>query len=232
MSAPRRVVQFWAADVPSETARMLSALIRRFVRESGQCRMVLAGGRTPAAIYRMLAEAHEVPWDKVEIFIGDERCVPPTDGDSNFRMIDASLLSLVAVRPDQVHRLRGEIGSHAAAAEYDALIDALPAMKFDIVLTGVGADGHTASLFPGDPSVRLATSWAVASTAPAPFVVAERVGMTLRALNATRVMIVLCTGAEKLPVRTRILSGASDARDLPAAMLAGHEQTLWIVDPA
>jgi 6-phosphogluconolactonase len=232
MSAPRRVVQFWAAEFASETARLIASLVRRFVREHGQCRIVLAGGRTPAAIYRLLAEAPDMPWDKVHVYVGDERCVPPTDGDSNFRMIDASLLSLVPLPPSNTHRLRGEIGAQAAAVEYDALIDALPALKFDIVLTGVGADGHTASLFPGDATISTDTRWAAATTAPPPFAVTERVTLTLRALNATRVMIVLCAGSEKLPVRTRILSKAADAATLPASLVAGLEQTLWIVDPA
>jgi 6-phosphogluconolactonase len=226
----RQVLEFHASEYAAQVADLLATGIRATVAAHGRCRIVLAGGRTPASVYRALALYDPMPWAEVTAFIGDERCVPPDDTDSNYRMIAETLLSQVPIPAAQVHRLRGEIDAERSAAEYDAIVGALDAPAFDIVLSGVGADGHTASLFPGDPSVSDATAWAAAATAPAPFAVAARVTLTLRALNSTRVQIVLCRGADKLPVRSAILGDDPTARILPAALLRGLDATLWLVD--
>lgn len=216
----------------ARVAAVLADAIRAAVTARGKCRIVLAGGRTPAAVYRVLAADAMVPWAQVSAFIGDERCVPPDHAESNYRMIDETLLRHVAIHEARIFRLRGELGGVAAAAEYDALLDALPGTpKFDIVMSGVGADGHTASLFPGDPAVESAPGWAMAAVAPAPFAVSDRAGLTLRALNSTRLQLVLCTSDDKQPVRRRILGNAPDAASLPAARVSGTERTLWIIDP-
>ncbi len=226
----RQVLEFHASSYATAVADLLAAGIRASVAAYGRCRIALAGGRTPAAVYRALAAYDQMPWSQVHVFVGDERCVPPDHADSNYRMLEETLLSQVPIPSSQVHRLRGEIDASASVAEYDALVAALDEPKFDIVLSGVGADGHTASLFPGDPTVSLTDRWAVTAIAPAPFAVVERVTLTLRALNSTRVQMVLCTGFEKLPVRTAILSDAPTARTLPAALLRGRDTTLWLVD--
>ncbi len=230
--APREVLEFEVVSYAEQTATMLEWVIRDAVLARGVCRAVLAGGRTPAAVYRTLAKRPDIPWGNVEVYIGDERCVPPTHADSNYRMIAETLLDQVAIPEAQVHRLRGELGAVQAAAEYEALIDPLPMPKFDLVLTGVGADGHTASLFPGDSRVSSSTAWAMDAVAPAEFAVAERVGLTLRALCASRVLVVLCTGADKRAIRTAILDGTPHGRALPAALVSGLERTVWVVDPA
>ncbi|MES3033479.1 MAG: 6-phosphogluconolactonase [Gemmatimonadota bacterium] len=230
--APREVLVVEATAFASTTAALLGDAIRSAVEARGRCRIVLAGGRTPAAVYRVLAADATMPWAQVVAFIGDERCVPPDHAESNYRMIAETLLHVVPIPGDQVFRLRGELGADAAAAEYDVMLDALAgAPKFDIVLSGVGADGHTASLFPGDPRVDNAAGWAMAAVAPAPFAISERVGLTLRALNDTRLQLVLCTSDDKKPVRRRILGGEADAMALPAALLSGVDRTVWIIDP-
>jgi 6-phosphogluconolactonase len=213
-------------------AALLADAMRTAVTMRGKCRIVLAGGRTPAAVYRVLASDPTIPWGQVSAFIGDERCVPPDHAESNFRMIDETLLQHVAMDASRIFRLRGELGGAAAAAEYDRLLDALPGTpKFDIVISGVGADGHTASLFPGDPLVDSAPGWAMAAVAPAPFAVSDRAGLTRRALNSTRLQVVLCTADDKKPVRRLILSDAPAAARLPATWLSGTERTVWVVDP-
>ncbi|MCC7055542.1 MAG: 6-phosphogluconolactonase [Gemmatimonadaceae bacterium] len=232
LGARREVLVLPPEDFARDTATLLAGIIAGVTGESGRrCRIVLAGGRTPAVVYRELATRAAVRWDLVEAYIGDERCVPPDHADSNFRMIDEMLLSQVPIPPWQIHRLRGERGSAAAAAEYDALLAPLPEPKFDLVLSGVGADGHTNSLFPGDARITTEPHWAMPAVAPPAFAVAERVGLSLRALNSTRAQVVLCTGADKRDVRARILRGDPDAAELPAAMLSGTARTLWIVDP-
>ena len=230
--APREVLTVAADAFSATTAALIGDALRAAVSARGKCRIVLAGGRTPAAVYRVLAADATVPWGQVSAFIGDERCVPPDHAESNYAMINDTLLSVVTMEEDRIFRLRGELGGAAAAAEYDAMLDALGGEpKFDIVLSGMGADGHTASLFPGDPMVDQATGWAMPSVAPPPFAISDRVGLTLRALNESRLQVVLCTGDDKKPVRQRILSGAADAAMLPAARLSGTERTVWVVDP-
>ena len=229
--AVREVLIVEADEFAGWTARVIEDCIATSVQSRGACHLVLAGGRTPAQVYRVLAQRADVPWVQVHVYIGDERCVPPTHADSNYRMIAETLLSVVPIPAAQIHRLRGELGGIVAAAEYQALLDPMPEPKFDFVLNGVGADGHTASLFPGDARVSTAQAWAMSSVAPPAFAVPERVGLTMRALRSTRVSVVLCTGAEKHAVRTAILSADPAAQSLPAAMLHGIERTLWIVDP-
>ena len=229
--AVREVLTLDADEFAGWTTRVIEDAIQTAVTARGVCRIVLAGGRTPAQVYRVLAQHADVRWTHVEVFIGDERCVPPTHADSNYRMIAETLLSLVQIPAAQIHRLRGEIGADAAAAEYQALLDPLAEPKFDFVLNGMGADGHTASLFPGDDRVATSRAWAMAAVSPPQFAVSERVGLTLRALCSTRVACVLCTGEEKQAVRSAILSGDAAAQSLPVARVRGLDRTLWIVDP-
>ncbi len=229
--AAREVLTLDPAEFADWTARVIEDAIATAVAARGVCRIVLAGGRTPAQVYRVLAAHDGIPWAHVEVFIGDERCVPPTHVDSNYRMIADTLLDRVPIPPAQIHRLRGEVDGATAAAEYQSLLEPLPEPKFDFVLTGIGADGHTASLFPGDARVTTEMAWAMTAVSPPDFAVRERVGLSLRALCSARVVCVLCTGAEKHPVRAAILSGDSAAQLLPAALVHGTERTLWIVDP-
>lgn len=229
--AVREVLIVEADEFAGWAARVIEDSVHDSVQARGVCHLVLAGGRTPAEVYRVLAQRDGVPWAQVHVYIGDERCVPPTHADSNYRMIDETLLSVVPIPEAQIHRLRGELGGVAAAAEYQTLLDPLAEPKFDFVLNGMGADGHTASLFPGDARLLTARAWAMAAVAPPAFAVPERVGLTMRALRSTRVSVVLCTGAEKHAVRTAILAGDAAAQLLPVAMLHGIERTLWIVDP-
>ena len=230
-SSAREVLVIAPADFARRTAAMIAWSISTSVHLRGRCRLVCAGGRTPAQVYRVLATLPHVPWEFVEVFIGDERCVAPTDAESNYGMIAESLLRTLKIPAQQIHRLRGDAGASVAAAEYNALLGDLPEPKFDLVISGVGADGHTASLFPDDARLATETAWAITATAPPAFAIAERVGLSLRALNSTRYQLVLCVGTEKRAVRTRILAGDADAQRLPAAQLRGHERTFWIVDP-
>ncbi|MCA1585157.1 MAG: 6-phosphogluconolactonase, partial [Acidobacteria bacterium] len=150
-----------------ELARMGASLVReeawRAVDVQGVFRVVLAGGETPRALYARLAEPpfRDVPWERTQVFWGDERHVGPSDTDSNYRMAVEALLSRVPVNPSNVFRIRGEKpDAELAAREYDATIRHVCALqagewpRFDLVLLGLGTDGHTASLFPGSPALQ------------------------------------------------------------------------------
>ena len=232
ISNPRRVYQFTTAEFAHSTADYLQVQVRFAIQQYGECRIVLAGGRTPAEVYRALSTKREVDWSKVHVFVGDERCVSPDHADSNYRMLAENLLSRVSVPARQIHRLRGEIEPSEAATAYDALIASLDEPKFHVVLNGIGADGHTASLFPGDQTIVSERAWAVTARAPAQFAVEQRLTLTMRALNSTKLSITFCTGADKRTVRDMILALPDGSPLLPASLLRGLDQSWWFVDDA
>lgn len=184
--------------------------------------VVLAGGRTPLRAYEIVAaEAESAAWSRVHLWWGDERCVPPGHADSNFRAAEERLIRHVAIPADNVHRILGEDPPAQAAAVYDL---ATEGRSFDLVLLGMGKDGHTLSLFPGDPACDERTRRVVASRAPvAPH---DRVTMTFPALAAARRIVFAVAGSDKRPSLRRVLAGDVS---LPAARVA---RAVWIVDAA
>lgn len=176
-------------------------------------RLVLAGGSTPRACYERLARM-TLPWGRVSVFFGDERCVPPSDAESNYELARRALLQHVA--PASVHRMAAELGPAEGAARYEALIAAAP---LDLVLLGIGPDGHTASLFPGNAALGASTYVAPVFGAPKP--PPERVTLTFRALAEARRVIVLVSGADKADAVRR-----ARAAEVPAGRIAGAE---WLV---
>jgi 6-phosphogluconolactonase len=204
----------------------------------GRFTLALSGGRTPRILYEMLASsdyAGLIPWYGTYIFWSDERCVPPEARESNYRLAEDALLQHVPVPTSHVFRVRGELQPEAAAAAYDRVLHAffearlgLNAPHFDVILLGMGDDGHTASLFPGSPALDMHETWAAPSHAPNP--PHGRVTLTYPALNAARSLIVLATGADKRDAVFRILS---EGADLPAGRLAPTRgEQRWILDQA
>jgi 6-phosphogluconolactonase len=181
--------------------------------------VALAGGRTPRTLYTLLAtKAYD--WSAVEVFFGDERCVPPDHPASNFRMAHETLLSKVAAR---VHRMPGET-CDAPAYEHELrriLGQDLPAL--DLVFLGIGADGHTASLFPGDPALEETRRLVVSVARPDH----RRLTLTLPVLCAARLAVFLVSGEEKRDALRRVLAG----ENLPAARVAAR-RVVVIADPA
>ena len=208
--------EFQVLATPEDVARAAADQIVAAL--DGEARtLVLAGGNTPKRCYELLAGG-EVKWGRVTVLFGDERCVPPDDPDSNFRMARESLLDRVA--PATVHRIAGELGPDEAAAAYDRIVGALAPL--DVVLLGAGEDGHTASLFPGHPELQ-ARGWAVGvRSAPKP--PPERVSLTLPALQGARHVIVLATGSGKADAVAKARRG-----EVPSGMIAG---ALWLIDRA
>lgn len=232
----RQVQVFPDLAALSKTAadRVITA-IAPAIRRRGRFSIVLAGGSTPKALYTLLAtDAKAVDWANVHIFFGDERCVGPTDKDSNFRTATESLLSRVPIVHDNVRRIRGEFGAAPAAAEYDQLIKAYLAehVAFDLVLLGVGPDGHTASLFPGHDFAGDAPHRAVAAVAPAGFAVSDRVTLTVGALAAARETRVLAAGSDKAAIIARAAAEKSaPVQDLPIARVwASSSNFNWMLD--
>lgn len=232
-----RIVLPTPADVAARAAALVAEAARVAVATRGRFVVALAGGSTPRATYARLArDASLHTWGATHVWFGDERCVPPDDPDSNYRMAHEALLAHVPVPAEQVLRIEGERAPDDAAARYDALLAGEAARDagaplFDLVLLGVGPDGHTASLFPGTAALDERERWAVA--VPAPTAVGPhvpRVTLTCRALASARAVVVLAAGAEKRDAVRAALGGGGDVP--PAGRVRGRERTVWLLDEA
>jgi 6-phosphogluconolactonase len=213
-----------SSELPARAAELIARLIREAARSSELAVSVaLAGGSTPRAMHERLALVPGVPWERVAIFFGDERCVPPDSPDSNFRMARESLLDRVPIAPEQVHRMRGEVSDRELAArDYEAVLPA----ELDILILGIGEDGHTLSLFPGADSLEERERRVMAVVGPKP--PPERLTLTARAVGAARNVVMLASGAGKAGPVQRALEGEWSPRETPAQLArAGY----WFVDP-
>lgn len=213
----------WRTETDAETvAATAAADLARLLEESdGPFHLALAGGRTPERLYRRLATM-ALPWDRLHIWFGDERAVPPDDPDSNERMSREALLDHVPIPREHIHAMRPAVPTmrHDAARyrhELDEWVpqDAAGQPVLDLVLLGLGADGHTASLFPGTCALHEEQRSVVANYAPK--LRAWRLTLTYPALNAARRVWLLATGAEKAGAVARLRAGDTSA---PAARLA------------
>ncbi|MGH7391947.1 MAG: 6-phosphogluconolactonase, partial [Candidatus Rokuibacteriota bacterium] len=205
----------------------------------GRFTVALAGGSTPRLMYRRLAEPawrSRVAWDRVEVFWGDERAVPPDHADSNYHMAATALLERVPVPSGRVHRIRAEAADLAGAArEYQAEIARVfgvhadgPPPAFDLILLGMGADGHTASLFPGTVGLDERRRWVVSHHVPS--MRTERVSLTLPVINRAREIRFLVTGEDKA-ARLREALGPPSGTPLPAQRVAPEAGRLvWLAD--
>ena len=213
---------------------------RAAVAARGRFAVALAGGSTPRATYRRLAQpplAAQMPWDRTLVFFGDERGVPPTHADSNYGMAHSALLAHVPIQPERVFRIRGEDPDpDAVAADYArVLAEALGVRRgetprLDLVLLGLGIDGHTASLFPGSPVLK-ETFRTVAAVHAAAASVPQRFTLTYPVLNAAACVIYIVSGAEKAKVVKAAL--ADSTTTVPAAMVRPSDgRLLWILDRA
>ena len=197
------------ADFAADAARHILKLGHSAIAERGLFRLALAGGNTPAVVYAAMDPAF--PWDKTQITFSDERCVPPDDKDSNYGMARASLLTRVPIPEGNVFRLRGEIDPGEAAAEYEAKLRAV-ATRFgeshyahDVLLLGLGPDGHTASLFPGSPALEVTDRDVIPATGPKP--PPQRLTFTFPLINAARRVIFLVNDRSKQPVIDEVQAG-------------------------
>ena len=224
-------------------AERFVAAAGRAVAESGRFRVALSGGSTPGGLYRLLASnefARRMDWSRIHVFWCDERCVPPDDPASNYRMAREALLDPLAVPSENIHRIRGEADPSAAAVEYERSLRSFfraPAgpppltagARFDLILLGIGANGHTASLFPGQAAVFERERWVAAEYVPA--VSMWRVTMTPDLINAAAEIWFLVSGREKAATLRRVLHGPYDPGNLPAQIIAPRAGSLvWLLD--
>ena len=193
------------------------------VRARGRFVAAISGGKTPLPVYALLAAEPGLPWRETELFLADERCVPEGHPDSN---LGAAREALLAHVPARAHPVAVEREPEEAARAYDAELGA--AGPLDLVLLGIGADGHTASLFPGSPALLVRDRLAVAARAPAGLPGPWRVTLTFAALDAARRVVFLVEGAAKRATVARVLAGD----DLPAAKVRAAEVLLLVTRDA
>lgn len=223
------------ADTASELVQAVAEAIAHGVSDA-LCRqerfsLVLSGGNTPRALYRLLADAYQtrVDWRRVHLFWGDERYVPHDDPASNFRMARETLIDPLGIPPENVHPMPTNAPSPDEAARlYEQELRAFfgQSTRFDLILLGMGADGHTASLFPGTPALKEHRRWVTVGEAPVEPRV--RLTLTLPVLNAARVVYFLVTGADKAEMVRRILV---EREPFPAALVSPKEgELVWWLD--
>jgi 6-phosphogluconolactonase len=224
-----------AAALAREAAERLAGLAREAVTSRDRFTAVLSGGSTPAGLFRLLAEEPyrtQIPWAKVHLFWADERCVPPDDPGSNYWLAKENLLKRITIPPENVHRVQAELEPRTAAHLYELTLQDFfcgPRPRFDLVLLGVGEDGHTASLFPGSPLLAETEHLVAPAEASYQDRPAQRVTLTLPALNTARQILFLVAGSAKAQIVHAVLEGP--AGRLPAQRVqptAG--QLTWLLD--
>jgi 6-phosphogluconolactonase len=212
------------------------------VNEKGSFSVTLAGGSTPKTLYDLLVNdpvlRAQVPWDKMQVFFGDERHVGPDHPDSNFRMATEAMIAKSPLKPQQVTRIRGEYpDAEQAAREYEQAIRSSFKLadgqfpRFDLVLLGMGSEGHTASLFPGTRALREKQRIAVSNWVGK--LLTDRITLTAPAINNAAHVIFMVTGADKAPALTAVLERVYEPEQLPAQLIRPTNGTLlWLVDTA
>ncbi|HEY3569369.1 MAG TPA: 6-phosphogluconolactonase [Thermoanaerobaculia bacterium] len=224
------------SELMRATAEEIVLAARQAADDHGRFTWALAGGSTPRAVYELLASdfyRERMPWSAIHFFWGDERHVPPDHPDSNYRMAREAMLDRVPVPAENVHRIPAEEpDAQRAAAEYESVLRVSFSLssgewpRFDLILLGLGKDGHTASLFPGGDAVRESQRLVVA-----PWVEAQktfRITLTPPVLNHARRAMFLVSGEEKAEALHAVLEGAREPERYPAQIVEGNR--LWMVD--
>ena len=230
------------AALAKEAAERCAHIAQEAVARAGRFTIALSGGSTPKLLYSLLAAepySTSLPWRKTHVFWGDERAVPPGDHNSNFGMAKATLLDRVPIPADRVHRMQAERDDlDLMAREYEAEIarsfgvpPGAEPPAFDLILLGLGSDGHTASLFPHTQAIRENARWVVRNHVPT--LKTDRVTLTAPILNRGATVLFLVAGAEKAPALLAVLEGPTDPERLPAQLIQPTSgRLMWLVDRA
>jgi len=219
----------------------ISRCARESIAARGRFSIVLSGGNTPKPVYSLLADdqkdpAKRLPWEKIFVFFGDERHVPPTDAESNYRMAHESLLSRVPIPSQNVFRVLAELDAEAAAKQYELQLQNFFGInppqwpRFDLILLGIGPDGHTASLFPGSGALRENSRWVVANRVEK--LNTWRITFTYPVLNnAGEVMFMVAEGG-KAQILRDILKGENQDAYPAQGVRPANGRLLWLVEKA
>ena len=224
-----------AVELSRAAADLFVTLAVQSIRERGRFLVALSGGSTPMALYRLLAR-EPIDWTRIHVFWGDERLVLPEDAENSYGQAREALLKHIPIPTENIHRVASELDPVAAARDYASILRefAAPPLdwpRFDLVLLGLGEDGHTASLFPGSPVD--ATEPVIAVTAQYQGRPARRVTLTPPVFNAARQVIFLVTGANKAVTLKGVFSDYNSSEQIPAKRIQPADgQVTWLVDKA
>ena len=239
---PARLILSSPEEVALEAADRILKIAREALGTRREFHFVLSGGLTPRRLYEILAGApfrSQLPWERVHFFWSDERCVGPGHRDSNYRMAREAFLDKLSIPSENLHRIHGETSDpDAAAHDYEdeikrhfGLGPESPPPCFDLVLLGMGVDGHTASLFPNTQALRETGRWVVAN--PMPKTKAHRLTLTPVILNRAGWVIFLVTGTDKARAVAEVLEGPFEPERLPSQLIRPIcGELLWLLDEA
>jgi 6-phosphogluconolactonase len=231
MPQPLKVVYHVEPDAAALTQRAARYFVEgaeAAVARKGWARIAISGGGTPKPVFEALADPAQpwrarMPWDKVEIFWVDERCVPPTDAASNYNMTRQAMLDRAPLEPAQIHRMEGELEPEAAAARYESTLrnsfrlEGAETPRFDVIQLGLGPDGHTASLFPHTPALHEFGRLTIANHTNA--TQAWRLTLTAPVINNGANVFFLVAGTDKAQVLKDVLLGPRDPERLPSQLI-------------
>jgi 6-phosphogluconolactonase len=224
------------ATLARVAAQEFHRLAEAGIQKRGRFSVALSGGNTPRAVYSLLADEHkELPWDRIHVFFGDERHVPPEHPDSNFRMASESLLSKVPIPEKKLHRNRAELEHEAAAKDYDDQLAEFFHLndhdwpRFDLIFLGLGDDGHTASLFPGSSALRDVSSRVTANWVEK--FQTFRITLTFPVLNHAADVVFLVSGESKAQIFSAVLR-PGDKRYPAQGVQPENGRLLWLADQA
>jgi 6-phosphogluconolactonase len=225
-----------AEQLAQRAAQYLVELAGRAITERDRFSLALSGGSTPYALYQLLAHppyVDQVEWSKVHIFWGDERCVPPEDADSSYRAARESLLDSAPIPESQIYRIKGEINPAEAASEYEQIIVSFfgGEPRFDLILLGMGDDGHTASLFPGTKALDENQRWVIENYVEVKNM--WRVTLTPKAINNAANIAFLVSGVGKAERLRQVIRGSYQPHILPSQLVKPVKgKLIWLVDQA
>ncbi len=225
------------AEVAKAAAELFTTAVISAAKARGAARVAISGGTTPKAMFGLLAAepfASQIPWDKLDLFWVDERCVPPDHADSNYRMTREALLDKVPLPADRIHRMEGELAPEVAAARYESTIrnafrlEGAETPTFDLILLGMGDDGHTASLFPHTEGLNDLTHIVIANHVPQKDT--WRITLTSPVINQARKVAFLIEGAAKAQVLHDVFLGPFQPDTYPSQIIrpASGELTLLL----
>lgn len=236
------IADFLVYDTPERVAQAAAEVFTKYAAEAAQARGVarvaISGGTTPKRMFALLADPgqpflQQVPWDKLELYWVDERCVGPDDADSNYRMTREQLLSRVPLPPDKIFRMEGELEPEEAAAKYETYLrnnfrlEGAQAPAFDLIFLGMGDDGHTASLFPHTDAINELGRLVVANHVPQKDT--WRVTLTAPVINQGKRVVFLIEGGAKADKLHEVLLGDYDPEALPSQMIRPESGHLYLL---
>jgi 6-phosphogluconolactonase len=226
-------IKYYVEADPAALARRAAQYFLEMASEAvqarGRARIAISGGSTPKSTFALLADRNQpwrshMPWDALDLYWVDERCVPPDHADSNYRMTREAMLDHVPLKPEQIHRVEGELDPEAAAARYESelrngfRLEGAETPRFDLVALGMGPDGHTASLFPHTEAIHELSRLSVANHVPQQKD-SWRITLTWPVINHASSVFFLIAGNDKAAVLNEVLTGRRDPERLPSQLI-------------